>query len=123
MNDVFEVGERAAQGAYNQALFREVNERLRAVFEDPRASRAFGAGAADPEWVCECANTGCMQRIELSHGEYLGVRADPARFLVAPGDDHVFADIELVAARQPAYWIVEKTGTARAVAEELVDEA
>ena len=121
MNDVFAVEERAAQGAYNQALFREVNERIRALVADPRASEAFGRGPAEPDWVCECANTGCMQRIAISNEEYVAVRADAAHFLVAPGDDHVFADIEEVANRRDAYWIVEKTGTARAVAHELVE--
>lgn len=122
MDDVLDVDERAAQGAYNQALFREVNERIRALVVDPRASQAFGRGpAAEPEWVCECANTGCMQRIAISNEEYVAVRTDAAQFLVAPGDGHVFGDIEDVTDRRDAYWIVEKTGTARAVAQELAE--
>jgi hypothetical protein len=119
MQDVLDVDERAAQGAYNQALFREVNERVRVLLADPRASHTFGPVPAEPDWVCECANTACMQRIAISSDEYLTVRADGARFLVAPGEDHVFADIEAVTDRHAAYWIVEKTGTARAVAKEL----
>jgi hypothetical protein len=119
MNDVFDVDERAAQGAYNQALFREVNERIRAVLDDPRASPVFGVAPEEPDWVCECANAGCMQRVAMSSDEYMAVRADSARFLVAPADVHVFADIEDVAERLVAYWIVEKTGKARLVAQDL----
>jgi hypothetical protein len=60
-----------------------------------------------------------MQRITISSGEYRAIRVDPARFLVAAGDAHVFLDIEEVTERRGDYWVVEKTGDARAVAEEL----
>jgi hypothetical protein len=122
MNDVSNVDERAEQGAYNQALFRQVNERIRAILSDPSVSHEFGAVASDPDWVCECANVGCMQRIAISDHEYALIRSESARFLVVAEDAHVFLDIEDVVERRDTYWIVEKTGDARVVAEELARE-
>ncbi len=119
MSDDYVVRDRATEGAYNQALFRVVNERLREILDDPLLSQEFGPGPSDPDWVCECANVGCMHRVSITSGEYAAIRSDPARFLVAAGDEHVFLDIEEITQRNDAYWVVETTGHARTVAQEL----
>jgi hypothetical protein len=121
MSDVYASGDRAAEGAYNQAMFRAVNERIRAILDDPLVSSAFGSIELDPEWVCECANPGCMQRVAIRNDAYLAIRRHPARFLVFAGDGHVFFDIEEVTERHATYWIVEKTGRARSVAQEFAE--
>jgi len=94
----------------NEALFREVNERIEelAVFHDFGASRF--------ELVCECANLECAAVIDMTVSEYEAVRADGRRFLVAPAESHVVADVERIVERFDRYWVVEKTGGAAEVA-------
>ena len=71
------------------------------------------------EWICECADDTCVQQIELSAAEYESVRLDGTHFLVAPGDGHVFLDVESVTERNDRYWVVEKFGTAGTEADRL----
>ena len=62
--------------ARNQALFREVNEKIQQLPE--------GLGADEHDrLICECANTDCMKPIELTRAEYERVRGDASRFIVA----------------------------------------
>jgi hypothetical protein len=100
--------------ATNQSRFREINERI----EPSNAAHTW----VDPpfaDWVCECAQTDCSIAVQLTIGEYESVRSDPARFLVAPSDEHVVAEIEQVVQRTERYWVVEKHGTAGDVSEDL----
>jgi hypothetical protein len=83
--------------AHNEALFREVNERI----HDLRAPRTGGTG-----YVCECSNSECFETVTLSDTSYREIRAEPTHFLVVPG--HELDDIELVIRREPTYLIVEK---------------
>jgi hypothetical protein len=76
--------ERAAR---NEALFREVNERIEEL-HDQLESR----GTAD--FVCECADATCAQQITVPLATYERVRKDPHLFVVAPG--HVRPEIEHV---------------------------
>ena len=64
------------------------------------------------DWVCECAESGCVERIQLTTEEYEFVRADPKRFAVAASDEHVFEEIEDVVERKDRFWVVEKDGPA-----------
>ena len=59
----------------NEALFREVNERLKERKRDDLAWQA------PSEWVCECAEETCTERIVMSPLEYeqLALRADALR--------------------------------------------
>src|SRR5256885_5725586 len=41
-------------------------------------------------------STLCVERIELSAQEYEAIRENGTRFFVAPGDDHVWPDVEQV---------------------------
>jgi hypothetical protein len=94
--------------AKNQALFREVNERMEALVTE------FGTLEAQHSFVCECSNTDCATQLELSHQEYERIRANPARFVIAPG--HELEIVEDVVATTPTYTVVEKIETAREVA-------
>ena len=62
-----------------QSLFRDVNERI--------AEIADRLGSDDAEFVCECADPNCSERVEVTLLEYEQVRTDGTRFLVAPGHD------------------------------------
>jgi hypothetical protein len=81
--------DREARAATNHVLFREVNERVKEVNE---GSLVFPVG----EWICECANDSCVERIELSANEYELVRRDLARFFVAPSNEDAWPEVEHV---------------------------
>lgn len=87
--------------AQNEALFREVNERVDAV--------AHQLGPDVPyEFLCECANAECTFRLTLPPSVYEAVRADPRQFVVLP--DHYTPEIEELALQEDTYWVVRKTG-------------
>jgi hypothetical protein len=97
----------------NEALFREVNERIKEVSGD----LAVFDGEAAVEFVCECSDEGCNETVELTLAEYEAVRADPTHFLVAPG--HVWEPKAEHAVQQDEnHSVVEKTGAAGDVAED-----
>lgn len=83
----------------NESLFREVNERM----ED--LARTFGEGPL-ADFICECGNSECTERLRLPLAEYEAVRAEPTRFVVANG--HVLPEIERVVASSDLYTVVEK---------------
>jgi hypothetical protein len=94
------------RAAENQSLFREVNEKI-AEFNE-----AFTAMTPYGDWSCECASTDCIQRIQMTFGEYEQLRATPTHFAVLPDEQHVFPEVERVVERHDRYWVVEKTGIA-----------
>jgi len=67
--------------------------------------------------VCECTDPACREPVTLLPGEYEAVRADGARFIVAPGHDS--PPIERVVEQADRYWVVEKLGKAADEAERL----
>jgi acetone carboxylase gamma subunit len=92
----------AERAAANEALLREVNdriedvgERLRVLPEDERL-----------DFRCECGQSGCDAMISMSVREYVHVRSDNDRFAVTPG--HEDTRIERVVERRDGYLIVDK---------------
>lgn len=79
-------GERIAR---TESLFREVNERI--------AESAERFDTDDAEFVCECADPGCAQRVPATLDEYEEIRDDGATFLLVPGheDERFEAVVEL----------------------------
>jgi hypothetical protein len=74
--------------ARNEALFREVNERIkqvRAGTHDPGLRDTFAI-------LCECGDQNCIEEIQVTPQEYEQVRADPRQFLIVPG--HGVPDVE-----------------------------
>jgi hypothetical protein len=59
---------------------------------------------------CECGVLGCNVLVELTRPEYLFVRENSRRFLLAPG--HELPAVEVVVRHEPGYVVVEKTGEA-----------
>jgi hypothetical protein len=94
--------------AQNQVLFREVNEHIDELMTK----------ATEAEYICECGNDACVERVRLSHAEYHVVRSNPLRFFVAPNGEHVFPDVERIVETRPTYWVVEKSGPVADVAAE-----
>lgn len=95
----------------NEAVFREVNERLKNIND------AFTAVTDTMDLICECADTTCTEHITMRPEEYEELRAHPAHFAVVRG--HALGrNGERVVARRPGYDVVEKLGGAADVAEE-----
>src|SRR5205085_1110819 len=69
------------------------------------------------EFLCECADAGCTERIELRPDEYEWVRSKPTRFVLARG--HAAPDIEHVVEVEKTHIVVEKLGLAATVAARL----
>jgi hypothetical protein len=103
--------DRSERAARNEAVFRRVNERLEEV------NAAFDSVLETAEFVCECADIGCVERIELTLPQYEAVRQQSTHFIVRPG--HELADEERVVERYEDYLIVEKIGEAGERAAEL----
>jgi hypothetical protein len=97
----------ARKGAHNQALLREVNERIVQVAHD----------AAHPEFLGECADTNCVEMIELSIAEYESIRSSPVRFPVKLGHD--YPEFERVVGENEHYIVVEKFGEAAEIVKKL----
>jgi hypothetical protein len=70
---------RVTRQARNQALFREVNERIAELL-----TRLDGE-ASTQSFICECAHTGCTDMINVPLSTYSRVRDDPTLFLIAAG--------------------------------------
>jgi hypothetical protein len=89
--------------ARNQALFREVNERIWETVEE------FGSHPAGDglqlAFICECGNGECTDQLLASAEEYEGVRRDPMHRLVLPG--HTRDGIDRVVDRRAGYLVVE----------------
>ena len=91
--------------ARNEALFRDVNERIEKAVE--RSSRE---DAHVYEFLCECSNADCTLLLPLTIAEYEAIRSDSRQFIVAPG--HELPEIETVVARSRGYQVVLKAGEA-----------
>ena len=98
--------------ARNEDHFREINESLREKHVHGSVIRS-----GPLPFVCECAAVSCTEAVELTLDEYREVRRNSRRFVVVPG--HVVDDVEHVVESHPGYVVVEKTGTAGAVANAL----
>jgi hypothetical protein len=88
--------------AKNEALLREVNDRIHEVGERLRV-------LPDDELLefrCECGRPDCEELISLTAREYEHVRSDNDRFAVAHG--HEEAEIERVVERDERYVVVDK---------------
>ncbi len=71
-------------------------------------ARRFDAGAT--EFICECNDSKCSERVEITLEEYERVRADGTRFLLAPG--HGDGSIEKVVDARANFVVVEKVQSA-----------
>jgi hypothetical protein len=94
------VGAREERLSVNEALFREVNERVAEVAEQ------FIAGESPVDFSCECGNRGCAEQIAMTMGDYEALRSEATHFAVVPG--HEVPNIERVVERHPNYFVVEK---------------
>lgn len=93
-------GVQTVKAARNQALWREINERIKAVAQT----------SGQVEFLCECSRLDCTETITLSMAEYERIRSSPTRFPVVVGHD--FPEIESVVEVSDGYAVVQKEGAA-----------
>jgi hypothetical protein len=88
-----------------QELFREVNDQIRTL--------VLGwDGQGERDFVCECADPRCVERLAVSASDYDRVRSNPTRFLLKPGhasgqqrvieETEALIVVETVGAKAPA---------------------
>ena len=93
---------REQQTARNEALWREVNDR---IDEADEAMRILPSDSL-LSFHCECGQQDCTEMVSLTPSEYREVRSDIDRFAVVPG--HEQADLERVIKRTERYLLVDK---------------
>ncbi len=95
--------ERLERQARNEALVREVNERINKLDRE-----AAGTGDDDTfGFHCECGrHDGCPERVWMTLAEYDVVRAQDDRFALVPG--HETDDLEHVVDANERYVVVDK---------------
>ena len=84
--------------ARNEALFREVNERVEEVGER--------AGLDMIDFICECGDADCTAAVSLTESEYEQIRTDPVLFAILPG--HAIPEIEDVVSEGDRFQVVRK---------------
>jgi len=105
------VSDRDERVGVNEALFREVNERIEDLQEQLGQARTF-------DIVCECGDGECMERFTITNAAYAALRSDARRFAVVPG--HELPEVERTVEEHQGYFVVEKTDPEAAkAAEEL----
>ena len=100
--------------ARNEAIFREVNER---VGEVAASFDLSGRGDFGVDFVCECGDAGCFEQVSLTLSEYREIRSSPIRFALVNG--HADPEVDRVVASNDRFATVEKKGEAATRAAEL----
>ncbi len=85
--------------ARNEALFRQVNERIEEV------NQKVGDDSFS-DFLCECGDDDCTAPVSLTLAEYERIRSDPTHFVIANGHEKV--DLEQVIDKNERYSVVEK---------------
>ena len=94
--------DRLERQARNEALFREVNERIAQLGERAQAWSPDGT-----DFLCECGEEGgCGQRVRVPLDVYTRVRAQDDRFVVRPG--HETPELERAVEWTEMYVVVDK---------------
>ena len=107
MTEISELDLQRERAAKNESLFREVNERI----EDLATPASFS------QFVCECLDDRCDERVSLTIEEYEYIRSGGNRFFVLPG--HTDPEVDEILESSDRYLVVRKRGAGEAVAKEL----
>jgi hypothetical protein len=94
------VDDRGRRIGQNEVVFREVNERLRELGE------SFSLVGELAEFVCECGDSACTDRVRMPLSDHERIRSNPKWFLVVMGHEEL--DYEVVVEEKDGYAIVEK---------------
>jgi hypothetical protein len=102
------MSDRADRLARNEALFRSVNERVEEVVQPGPAETI--------DFLCECGDSECVEKISLAREEYERVRAHGAQFALVAG--HEIPEIEYVVMRSDRFLVVRKHPDEAEIAQE-----
>jgi hypothetical protein len=94
------VSSREERIGLNEAVFREVNERIEDLAE------TFQLKDEPLDLVCECGDASCVRRISMTRAEYEELRSEAHQFAVHPG--HEYPDVEELLEKRKGYDIVSK---------------
>jgi hypothetical protein len=94
------LNERKRRIGENEAIFRSVNEQVRAL------NATLTTATDTMRIVCECGTRSCLNQIPIRPDEYASAREDPTLFITMPGHD--FPETETVVSKGDGYWIVRK---------------
>jgi hypothetical protein len=94
----------------NEALFREVNERIEDV------GTTLLPDDQPMEFLCECDDRDCVEKVSATRAEYEAIRAVGTHFVVLPG--HEDPGVERVVQKHERFLVVEKQGEAAQEAEQ-----
>lgn len=102
--------------AKNDATFRAANEKIAA------SAQEYDLTGRVP-FICECAEESCTNVVLVDLDEYRGIRSHPRHFLNVPGHEAamVAAGAGMVVEDRGTYLLVEKTGVAGEIVEQLAD--
>jgi hypothetical protein len=92
------VTDRNERLARNETMFRSVNERVEEVVQ-PGPNEEI-------DFLCECGDDSCVEKVTLTRQEYERVRTDGAQFFVTPG--HEIPQIENVVMQGERFLVVRK---------------
>jgi hypothetical protein len=84
--------------ARTESAFREVNEAI--------ADTAARFEANEAQFICECADPQCADRVTADLEDYEGVRSEGTHFLLAP--DHHEPEVEEIVERTGEFDVVAK---------------
>jgi hypothetical protein len=98
--------------AANEAVFRNVNERIKAL------QHSFAVAEREPlQMICECDRLECTERVTVGVDAYELVRSRPDEFIISPG--HEDTQVDEVIGTASGYTVVrKKEGDPRDVAVE-----
>jgi hypothetical protein len=94
------VDERGKRIGRNEVRFREINERLRELGE------GFSLVSEEAEFVCECGNSSCAERVAMPLATYEEIRSSPTRFFMVKG--HELPEFDRIVDENDRYLVVEK---------------
>lgn len=92
--------ERDRRAGENEALFREVNERIADL------DATFGVARRTFTIVCECGRMTCADHLEITHDDYRELRTAGTLFALLPG--HEDPRTEVVVDERADYVVVRK---------------
>src|ERR671930_749536 len=101
--------------AHNEGLLRDVNDRIEEVMGQ-WDSRGEGPEPREADFLCECGDDNCTEKVRLTFAAYEDVRSDETHFVVFPG--HEKQGVEDVVAHGDSYRIVRKHPAEASMAEE-----
>jgi hypothetical protein len=111
LSEVIVVAVRLERKARNEALLREVNERIEQVDKEAEA-RSWAPEETHFEFHCECgaADGACASVVEMTIAEYEAVRTQDDRFVLFPG--HETRRLERVVQENERFVVVDKVAAA-----------